>query len=529
METPLQHSFNPVPEETPTPAPETKQPEPAPEQTISEEEWKRKIEASKAEAAKIVEAAVPTKPEEPKEEQTPPQEPTKESKAANASTILFTDIGTDEEFQKTFEAERDADPRSDEEKEDDPSEKLLELALCSHLGMRTRQQRLLTKFVQELNKHTDELNKLKQCIKELGLSKVKPSVPTSKEPKVLTGDAALAAVISRTKGVYRIPLYNSGFQISVKPPSLTDLDAFIREVNVDVQEFGRVLGSHYHLVFNIWIKRKLMDLVCDNIISSNFDEFRSRSALMEAISLHDYETIAWAFCTMMYSDGINIGVYCTNPDCRHKDEHQFVDLARCCYINHDVLTKDALSWMLEGLTTNVTRTIKDLEYYRTKVLKSGQKVITDKSGDNNYTLEVPSMARYFAIGTEVFNNIVETVHGEKNMSKQELSNAITYNLYKMLTPWVAKLSMMDKGVTQFITSDSKAIMESLDVGYGETADIYGQFEEFIKDTRVAYFGAISLKCPVCGKVPNFTKDNMLLFDMEQVFFGLSYLRLGRIG
>ena len=54
-------------------------------------------------------------------------------------------------------------------------------------------------------------------------------------------------------------------------------------------------------------------------------------------------------------------------------------------------------------------------------------------------------------------------------------------------------------------------------------------EEFIKETRVSYFGATSLKCPKCGKVPNFTEDKMLLFDMEQLFFGLSYLQLGRIG
>jgi hypothetical protein len=72
-------------------------------------------------------------------------------------------------------------------------------------------------------------------------------------------------------------------------------------------------------------------------------------------------------------------------------------------------------------------------------------------------------------------------------------------------------------------------MESLDVHYGETSNVYKEIEDFLKDSRVNYIGITSLKCPKCGRVPNFAKDNMFVFDVEHLFFGLSYLRLGRIG
>ena len=465
-------------------------------------------------------------PVAPKEE--PTVDEVKRSKAKDASAIILTDIGTDEEYKLTFERILSEDERSEAEQEENPKQELIQLALCQQIGIRNKQQRLLTKLISSINKNTGKVSELVKMVKELGLSKVKPNISTSDGPKILTGDAALATVIARNKGVYRIPLYNSGFWVSVKPPTLSELDAFIREVDIEFKELGRILGAHYHLIFGIFIKQKLIDLLCNNIINSNFDNFKDRDALMSVISLNDYETIAWAFCCMLYSDGINIGLFCTNPECANRDNSQYIDLTKCNYLNHDVFNKDAITWMLEGFGPKTIRTAKDIAKYKQTILKA-TKVVTDKDGDNSYTLEVPSLDKYFSIGQSLLESIVNMVHGEKNTNNEQLSSQISYNIYKMLAPWISKLTMLDKGVTQFITSDTKAIMESLDIGYGESSHIWEEVEEFIKETKVSYFGATSLKCPKCGKVPNFTEDKMLLFDMEQLFFGLSYLQLGLIG
>lgn len=471
--------------------------------------------------------------EEPKKEpavvkEEPIVDEAKRAKAKDTSGIIMVDIGTDEEFRATFEHIQSEDTRPEEEQEEHPKKELVELTLCQQLGLRNKQHKLLTKLISTVNKNTEKIAELTKGVKELGLSKVKPNIATTDGPKILSGDAALATVIARTKGVFRIPLYNSGFWVSIKPPTLSELDAFVREVDVEFKELGRILGAHYHLIFGIFIKQKLVDLLCNNIINSNFDNFKNRNALMNAISLNDYETIAWAFCSMMYPDGINIGLYCTNPSCRNKDSSQYIDLAKCNYLNHDIFNSEAATWMLEGFNPKVVRTAKDIEKYKVSILKA-TKVVTDSNGDNSYTLEVPSLERYFSIGTELLSYIVNMVHGIKNTNNEQLSSQISYNIYKMLTPWVAKLTMLDKGVTQFITTDTKAIMESLDIGYGENSHIWEEVEEFIKETKVSYFGSTTLKCPVCGKVPNFTKDKMFLLDMEQLFFGLSCLQLGRMG
>ena len=504
--------------------------------TKSDADWeeaiaKQRKEREEAKAKATADKDKPIKDKPVEQKQAPAKDTvdeTKKAKAKDASSIIFTDIGSTDDFTKTFDKIEKADERSEEEKEAEPNPALIDLALCDTLGMRTKQHQLLNKLINSVDKNTKEMMKLEKCIKELGLSKIKPNIPTSDGPKVLSGDAALATVIARTKGVFRIPLYNSGFWISVKPPTLSELDAFIREVDTDFKEFGRILGAHYHLIFDLFIKQKLMELVTNNIINSNFDNFKSDDALLEVISLNDYDTIAWAFSTMMYSDGINIGVHCTNPDCAYRDNNQYVDLSKCNYLNHDVFNADASAYMLAGFTPKTIRTAKDLHHYRTNILK-GSKSVKDKSGDNVYTFEVPTMRRFFDIGRELVENITQTVHGEKNTTNEMLANEITYNTYKMLTPWISKLTMLDNGTTQFITSDSKAIMESLDIGYGENSTVYEDVEQFIKDSRVCYFGVTSLKCPKCGKVPNFSRDNMLVFDMGHLFFGLSYLRLGRIG
>jgi len=313
----------------------------------TDEEWEAEISRERAERAAALKKAKELTNESTtttiQKEVTPEITNSKKDKAKDASSVLFTDIGNDKEFRDTFEKLQKEDTRSEEEQEEDPNEHLVRLAMCGTLGMRTKQHKLLTKLINTLNENTEAISKLKNCVKELGLSKVKPNISTTDGPKVLSGDAALATVIARTKGVFRIPLYNSGFWISVKPPTLSELDSFIREVDTEFKEFGRVLGSHYHLIFNIYIKQKLMDLVSSNIINSNFDGFKSKSALMDAISLHDYDTIAWAFCTMMYSDGINIGVFCTNPECGYRDNSHYIDLAKCNYLNHDIFNVEATS------------------------------------------------------------------------------------------------------------------------------------------------------------------------------------------
>ena len=473
----------------------------------------------------------PVVPEASKVEQDPsiPEEtPKPEKEVYNASSMIFTDIGTDEELRDLYTKLDEEDTRPQDIKDENPLDAIVDLGLCETIGLRSKQQRLLTDILKELEKTNNNVAKLAKGVKELGLSKIKPSTYALDGPKVLSGDAALATVIARTKGVFRIPLYNSGFWVSVKPPTLSEMDSFIREVDIEFREFGKILGAHYHLIFGVFIKQKLMDILVNNLINSNFDNFKNRTALMSAISLHDYDTIAWAFCSMMHSDGISMGLYCTNIDCGHKDTSQYLDLAKCNYLNHDILTKEAIAWMLEGFNPRVVRTIEDINNYKTNLLKTSR-TFKDTSGDNIYTLEVPSMERYFSIGTELLHSIIDSVHGEINVNDELLAGQITYNVYKMLTPWVSKLTMYDQGVARFITSDSKAIMESLDIGYGEDSKIYDEIEKFIGETRVSYFGATTLKCPKCGKVPDFTQDNMFLFDMEQLFFGLSYLRLGRIG
>ena len=510
------------------------------EETVSQSEdvdWDAIIEKEKQEkdaikAQQLMQeaAGIQTPPAPKQEPEQPAAQPDdgKKSKAKDASNIIFTDNGTREEMMALFEKMQEEDTRPEEIKEEDPKQEIINLAFCNTLGMRNKQQQLLTKLINALDKNTEEVSKLKAGIKELGLSKIKPNISASGGPKVLSGDAALATVVARTKGVFRIPLYNSGFWLSIKPPTVSELDAFVREVDNDFKEFGRILGAHYHLIFNIYIKKKLVDLIFNNLIGSNFDNFKNKQALLDVISLNDYDTLAWALCTMMYIDGINIGVYCTNIDCGYVDKSQYIDLSKCNFLNHDVFNADAVKWMLSGFTEKTPKNYKDLEHYRINILK-GTKTIKDIDGTNVYTLEVPTMRRYLEIGEELLDNIIESVHGERDTSTQRLSTEISYNVYKMLTPWISKMTMLENGVTQFITSDSNAIMESLDIGYGEDNNIYAEVESFLKDSRVCYFGITSLKCPKCGKIPNLAKDNMFVFDMEHLFFGLSYLRLGRIG
>lgn len=443
-----------------------------------------------------------------------------------ASAYLYTDLGTDVDLDAAFARAMQEDEREESEKTKNPTDYITGLSICTYLGLRNKQHRLLAKFIDEL---TDTNKTLQTCIHELRLAKITPQIGggATTGPKKLSGAAAMTAVISRQHGMYRIQLYNSGFWISVRPPTLVLMNNFIQTIDNDFQELGRILGGFYHHISGVFIKQKFAEILPQLIVSSNFDKYKDTDELLKNISFQDYETILWALCCLMYRDGIGMAVYCTNPDCKHMDKSQFVDLSNACYLNTDAFNPKAIEWMIGGM--NKTRTTEDLKQYREVVLGFTRKIEVD-AGANVYSLAVPSIYDYLQQGTALIGKIAANTNGDKNIKTEVVLNQITFHLYKMMAPWVAGLTMNDehKNVLYF-TEDVDAIYESLDMSKYDSTELYEKIENFIRDTRISYFSLTTLQCPSCGTKTNVTKSKLFPLDVEYVFFCLSCLQLEQIG
>lgn len=516
---------------------------------LTDEDWEKKIEQAKIEKEQRIETpALPQEPvvtEPPQEPVAPPEQEKQDIPVVttkpqlseeeiarrkkiveinNASKQIFTDIGDDADFEAAFTHEIEHDDRSESEKTKDPTEYATALALASQLGQRNKQSALLTKWINELAAASKSLT---ECVRELRLAKITPELGDGRGPKKLSGDAARLAVISRQRGLYRVQLYNSGFWITLRTPTLIDCNSFVQEVDNDFTEIGRTLGGHYHTVMSVFLKQKLCDIAHTMLTGSNFDEWRDKEAFMANLSFQDYDTILWALCCMMYKDGIGIGCYCTNPECKYIDTEQYINLTNACYINTDIFNSKAVSWMLAGV--NKTRTAADLKQYREEILGFKKEIDVD-DGLNTYLISVPVMTKYLENGTKLVSDLITLTNGEKNIHTETVMNQLTFNLYRMLTPWIHGFVMKNENKeTVYYTEDTAAIYESLDVTHYEKSTLYDDIEHFMRDTKISFYSLTTIECPKCGKRLDLTKDNMLPLDMEYVFFCLSCLQLAQTG
>ena len=446
----------------------------------------------------------------------------------DASTFVHLNLGTDDDMNDAAEREFEEDTRPEIERQNNPTDYAAGLAMTMTYGQRNNQQKLLTKWVGDILERNTAA--LVATANEMRIARVTPKIGDGTGPKKLSGSTARAAVISRLKGMYRVQLYNSGFWLDLRPPTLMDIDSWMKEVDTDFKELGRVLGGHAHSVIDIFLKRKFMEIIPELVQRSNYSNFNDPNRLIDNISYHDYDTLLWAVCCMMYKDGIGAGIYCTNPDCRHIDAHQFVDLRNICFLNTEVFNAKAQEWMTQGAHAgSKLLTDDDLKEYRENIVGKQMKLSFDE-GKTVYELEVPTIRRFIEEGVSLVGKIEKVLDGEHDVHNDIVSNQITYHLYKMMTPWVKVLEINDdKGNLQYRIEDREAIFESLDIELFDNSDFYKQVTDYIRDTKGSFYSATTLKCPKCGKVADLAHDNMFPMDMQYLFFCLSCLQLEQTG
>lgn len=498
---------------------------------LDPQEWEKRIAKGRQEAAKVDEPAKvepqpePVKPEPPKTEPEKPADTAEDlqqkrreiAEKNNFSSVLLVDNGDDTELEEAKQLTKPMAKAGENE--------LGRYDIVEQLGMRTMQQRSLETMIEYLKGIDEKLTALPQA---LGIGKVKLNVKRTDNPTKISGKRAVTAVLARTRGVYKVHLYNSGFWISIKPITMGQMDAWMESIDRDFKELGKIIGGQSQMVLDVFIKQKFMEILPDCIVESNLLDWQNPEVLNDAISFNDYETLMWAFSSIMYKDGIGIGVHCTNPDCLYRDDTQYIDLMHGLQINDKVLNPKAMKWLLEGCNNSISRTLEEVKRYQTELI-SRDVVLEFPDQGMKLHLATPSMTKYLTYGTALIADLAATIHGELNYRSSNVYKQLAFNLYRMLAPWVGQIELLDDdNQPNSILEEVNDIAQALDYSFGNEVRLYERINEFIGKSRAVYFGTTMLECPKCHKRPNFSEDHFIPWDMEHVFFGLCYQLLDQI-
>ena len=482
-------------------------------------EWRARIEAEKAakeqvkEEEPIKEAPVDTsveqkesKPEEPKEDLN------ERNNFHDLLGILIQDEDTD--IDAAVEAAENSGDKTFDSKNALRTESYGgKVAAALFQGLLTQ--------MQEFNQHVLRINKDLDQLRNFSLEENKISTGrkfTSQCPDLKGAEARIAA-IARLRGLTRVNLYNSGFWIVLRPFSLLELNEIINTIDSERKELGRTLGGHVFTIVDLFCRKKFMELLPMIVTNSNLSGYRNGSVLTDSISYHDYDVLVWAVCSMMYRDGIDLDLVCTNPECRHVDPKQHIDLSKLRYNNLAMMKPE----LLEKVTAGKPTTQEEVLAYQAELFSDINKV---DSTDVILTLQAPTMGRFITIADAIMSKLVTALHGERSLANSQVTDSLGLTAIRMLSPWVACMEFKaTETADAFKVTDPEAIMDVLENILDSGTDIYAVIDKFVAQTRISHIAYTSLECPACHKRPNGDLNNFFPFDVQYLFFYLAWRTL----
>lgn len=329
------------------------------------------------------------------------------------------------------------------------------------------------------------------------------------EVQELTGKEAKLAVLARSKGLPRVHLFNSGFWIKLRPPRIAELSQWYNEVSIETKDFGRLIGGHVFLFSDVLLKKKFMEILPSLVVDSNLEGWRVPNRLAKFISFHDFDTIVWAVCTLIYKEAITINLHCTNEKCKYIAQNYKVDLSKLRLNNFDIIPPEALSYISKQLMSSDKVTAEQIKQYH-KLLKFSDEITLNGVV---YKRHVPSIYKFIELGSEFCQMILESIKGYTNEFAIDIDREVRINVAKSYLPWVYRVS-----TEQYSSADPEAIATQLELEAQTSGQLAESMLKYQFDTKISYFCYTMLECPKCHKTPSNVLTDYYPLDPTYLFF-----------
>lgn len=368
-----------------------------------------------------------------------------------------------------------------------------------------------------------------------GIPRFKPS-----ENENLKGERAVIRLMSHLGlgTLFQVPLYHSGFWVTFKPPSESEIIELNRILMSDKIKLGRyTYGLVYSNVTSYTIRR-LVDFALSHVYETTLKDV-SLDQLKQHIATQDLSSLLWGFICTMYPKGFKYKRACLN------------DPTKCNFIIEETLNVTKLQWTNKAGLTEWQRTfmsarqpkVKELPgvvRYKEELAKTQKrKVEFNKESGNpiSITIKTPNLAEYIEAGYTWISdivNIVDKTLGADN-SDEERNTLITRygqaTAMRQYSHWVECIEYESN-----IIDDRETIDNLLDRLSGDDiirTDFITAVISYINTSTISVIGIPTFDCPKC-KTPQEQVGmadpykNIIPLDVVSVFFGLLTQRLERM-
>lgn len=334
-----------------------------------------------------------------------------------------------------------------------------------------------------------------------------------------------AAAVARLTSIFNIgeivqvPLWNSGFWVTIVPPSQRDL------VNLEIQlareelELGRTTSnfvySHYSVIFVKILSNFIVKNIKEHTVTLPVGE-----NLLDYIKMSDLYPLLLGLLSSIYPDGMDVNVFCNNRMEFKEDGTPMCDFTtviktdprKLLNVDKGKLTDKMLSQM--AIRTPNSVSLESVINYQSLLESGYQQVEVDSTVGKkiNFEFKNPSISDSIRIGEEWIGEIIKTLEevfikaDDIDNKNEMISKAVDMSILTVYSNYVKSISIPEENL---YIDNYASIMETLErFSVDETIvkNFVDSIDKYISRSSLSLVGIPSFTCPKCQEI-NGNKDS----------------------
>ena len=388
----------------------------------------------------------------------------------------------------------------------------------------------------------DMVNDLKYSDKQLNLAGVHFK---QKDKMSKSASVAIFNAILNVGEVVQIPLWHSGFWVTLKPVKERDIVNLNIILKNNVVEMGRYTNTLIYTNYNVMYVKILTDFIKENIVDYTIN-IDSGEDIRSYIRIEDLNILLNGLVSSMYPAGYDISRSCQNSliftDNNSKETKcdytsvVKIDPKKLLWVNKKLLTDKMLLQMAKKSSKAVS--VDEVKEYQRLLYENRgiNQLVIDKDNDNKITIEFtsPDILTHCDKGEEWIDLLVE--ENEKNLMANKDSEIKNQRLLELV--YASKIGLYRSFIKSIkvndniVSEDQDTIDNFIDIMSASQDIVTSVFDHLTKyknETTIAVIATPAYTCPNCKHYNNASDplkdfEQLVPIDVISVFFDLCDIR-----
>lgn len=338
----------------------------------------------------------------------------------------------------------------------------------------------------------------------------------------------------------QVPLWHSGFWVTLTPPSLielTNLEYALHSTEIRVgRETSTMVYSNYGVITHNLLSEFIVDHIQDHSLRLGDDD-----DIRDHILLPDFNILVNGLCSAIYPEGYAVIKACKNsldigtdnkPKCNFRLE-AVIDPKKLLFVDRAALSNKMLAHMSNRQPNSVS--LDDVKEYQLGIKQLMDQEVNIKVANGTefkMVLSVPTLMKYITTGEKWVNNIIKA--SEDLFTKNDTNEIKTQKTNDIIaTCALGSDNSFVKSINDNITDDT-AILEVLNMLNSDEEAyvmILMEIRKYINNAAIAIIATPAFTCPTCKEKHDGLEgsrfSDFIPLNVVEHFFGLSGLKKTR--